>query len=111
MLRKLSVIPALAIVALFSLALTAHAAGKGEKVEGKVSSVNADAKTFMVKAADGKESEIGWNDKTKLAWHPESKEAAPTAADVKEGADVTVTAEKDAAGKWMAAEIDIHKGA
>jgi len=112
MLRKLSVIPALALVALFSFAFATHAAeSKAEKIEGKVASVKADAKMFSVKTADGKDVEVSWNDKTKLAWNPESKDAAPTAADLKAGAEVTVSADKDAAGKMTAEEVWIKKSA
>jgi hypothetical protein len=117
MLRKLSVIPALALVALFSFSLTARAEEKGaaakpETVEGKIGAVKADAKSFTVKAKDGKEVEISWNDKTTLAWKPEMKDKpAPTAADLKADVEVSVTIEKDAAGKLWAKSIEVHHAA
>jgi hypothetical protein len=86
---------------------TKQAAGAHTSVNGKVTSINAETKTFKVsyKAKDGKEteSEISWTADTKLYWH-DAKKTAAAQSDLKVGAEVMVKTEKKDAS-WVAHEI------
>jgi Domain of unknown function (DUF5666) len=59
---------ALSVAAVFCLALAAAADQKreGKKVEGTISSVDLTNKTMTIKAADGTETTVYWNDTTKV---------------------------------------------
>jgi hypothetical protein len=88
---------ALSLAAVFCLAVAAYAGdpADGKKVEGTVSKVDMAAKTMVVKAADGTETTVYWNDTTKLE-----------GGDLKEGQMVHVKAiEKD--GKMWASWVHV----
>jgi hypothetical protein len=88
---------ALSLVAVFCLAVAAYAGDtmEGKKVEGTVSKVDMAAKTLVVKAADGTETTVYWNDSTKLE-----------GGELKEGQTVHIKAsEKD--GKMWASWVHV----
>lgn len=94
------------------------AAAKTETLTGKVTTVNADKSSFKMtvtsKGTDGKEAskevELWWTDKTTLSWKNEAKTAA-TKTDLKSGAEVTVKAEQNKDGNWVATELWFHPAA
>jgi hypothetical protein len=76
------------LVALFAL-LVAPAIASAAELSGTVKSVAPDAKSVVVTGADGKDTKVTYDDKTKIT----VGDKAGTAADIKAGAKVKVTHE------------------